>query len=99
MTKSKAIKLFCFDCAGECASDVTFCQIKDCQLWPFRLGSGVGTKCYARRIEVGWGKRSEAANAARDAGLDIGFFKISSSKTSVSGTKRRSFGKITEQAA
>lgn len=93
MTRAKAIKTHCSECAGDVASDVVLCQIKDCPLWPFRLGCGMKSDVYAKRIDAAWEKHSDAADDARDQGLDIAFFKISSNKTSHSGDKLPASGK------
>ena len=43
----KAIKKFCYECAGESAKERKMCEMTDCPLYPFRLGknpnrSGMG---------------------------------------------------------
>lgn len=50
MTKTQAIKKFCFDCAGESNKEVTLCPAADCQLWPYRTGAKAGTKVYQGRM-------------------------------------------------
>lgn len=35
---AKAIRLKCLDCSGEGESWVKTCTIKDCALWPYRMG-------------------------------------------------------------
>ncbi|MBE3040311.1 MAG: hypothetical protein IMZ62_16055 [Chloroflexi bacterium] len=81
MTKSKAIKLFCFDCAGESNKEVTLCAALDCQLWPFRFGNSPASAAYKSRMMTA--KTNYAADFAEmDAdGLEIArFFRFSSSK-------------------
>ena len=34
----KAIRLKCLDCSNEQPSEVLNCPIKDCALWPYRMG-------------------------------------------------------------
>lgn len=42
VTRGRAIRLKCLDCAGDSASEVKRCPVTDCPLWPFRLGREVG---------------------------------------------------------
>lgn len=51
MNKSKAIRLYCMDCAGESTKEVTLCHITDCPLWPFRMGNKPTTLAYKKRME------------------------------------------------
>lgn len=48
MTKTKAIKLHCYDCAGESSKEVTLCVAFECPLWPFRTGESPAA--YRRRM-------------------------------------------------
>lgn len=50
MTRAKAIKKHCFECAGESAKEVTICELKDCPLWPYRLGNSPESKAYQKRV-------------------------------------------------
>ena len=36
MTRGRAIKLYCFECAGDNSYEVLLCHLYDCPLWPFR---------------------------------------------------------------
>lgn len=38
MTKSKSIRRYCLECAGESTKDVAFCTAPACPLWEHRLG-------------------------------------------------------------
>ncbi len=38
MNKTKAIKLYCRECAGGSYGEVLCCHLLDCPLWPFRTG-------------------------------------------------------------
>ena len=38
LTSGKAIRLKCLDCTCYSPNEVQLCEIKDCTLWPFRLG-------------------------------------------------------------
>jgi len=65
MTRDKAIRMKCLECAGDSALEVTLCHITDCHLWPFRIGRGQAAK---RRIATakdrnGW---SDALKIADD---------------------------------
>lgn len=50
MTKTKAIKTYCFECAGESNKEVTLCSAFDCPLWDYRTGAKAGTKVYLNRM-------------------------------------------------
>jgi hypothetical protein len=81
MTKSKAIKLFCFDCAGESTKEVTLCPALDCQLWPFRFGNSPASAAYKSRMTTA--KANYSADFAEMAanGIETArFFQFSSSK-------------------
>lgn len=75
MTKMRAIRAFCAECAGS-VHDVTFCTGLTCPLWEHRLGAGMATKVYRGRIEAGWSHNGEAARAARGCGLTLGDFLV-----------------------
>ncbi len=38
LTPVKAIRAKCLDCSGWQPSEVRQCTIKDCSLWPYRMG-------------------------------------------------------------
>ena len=50
MTRAKAIKQHCFDCAGGTAKEVTLCELTDCFLWPYRTGQSPESKSYQKRM-------------------------------------------------
>ena len=52
MTKTKAIKTYCFECAGESNKEVTLCSAFDCPLWDYRTGAKSGTKVYLNRMNT-----------------------------------------------
>lgn len=52
MTKTQAIKKYCYDCAGESNKEVTLCPAFDCPLWEFRTGAKAGTKVYLSRMST-----------------------------------------------
>ena len=93
MTKTKAIKKHCSDCAGESYLDVLFCVVVDCPLWPFRLGVRAGTGTYDKRMDVAIKNHPELV---KDICEDLNmapFFQLSSSKTRHLATKR---GRVTK---
>jgi hypothetical protein len=38
LTRGRAIRFYCIDCSGS-ASEVRKCHLRDCPLWPYRMGS------------------------------------------------------------
>jgi len=63
--KKKCIKEYCLGCSGDSPKEVTFCNILDCPLWPFRTGSYIDTSLYRRRIEKAFQNHpSEVADLA-----------------------------------
>ena len=50
LTRAQAIKKHCFDCAGDHRAEVVGCEITDCPLWPYRLGSSPEAKSYQERL-------------------------------------------------
>jgi hypothetical protein len=88
MTKSKAIKLFCFDCAGESAKEVTLCPVLDCQLWPFRFGNSPASAAYKSRMMTAKVNYSaDFAEMAVDGIETTRFFQFSKQKA-VSAAQR-----------
>ena len=39
LTRSRAIRLKCYDCSGGNSAEIRNCVIRNCPLYPFRLGS------------------------------------------------------------
>jgi hypothetical protein len=60
MNRNQAIKAHCKECSGGTADEVTGCSLFDCPLWPFRIGSGVNTASYKKRIKWFFGKANNA---------------------------------------
>jgi hypothetical protein len=86
MTKRKAIKASCFDCAGESQKEVTFCTAFNCPLWPFRTGESPAT--YRRRMETALRNYApEVAEMTRD-GIEISKFSEFSIKKPATGAKK-----------
>jgi hypothetical protein len=91
VTKAKAIKLFCFDCAGESNKEVTLCSAFDCQLWQFRTGQTTGTMGYKARMTTAKANYAEDLKEMAADGLEIArFFQFSSCKRAPGA--RKSFG-------
>ena len=38
LTRGRAIRAYCIDCSGENKAEVRNCVIKDCPLYPYRMG-------------------------------------------------------------
>lgn len=38
LTPIKAIRKHCINCCGDQIKEVKFCQVKDCALFPYRMG-------------------------------------------------------------
>lgn len=53
MTRSKAIREKCRECAGETAKEVTLCHIFNCTLWPFRFGNSLKSTSFIKRMNLG----------------------------------------------
>jgi hypothetical protein len=50
VTRAKAIKAHCLDCAGGSAKDATLCHIVDCPLWEWRIGPPPTSQNYKLRM-------------------------------------------------
>jgi len=74
MTKGKAIKLFCLDCAGGTAKEVTLCGIADCPLWEHRLGCSPRTVQYRARVAGALRAHPGLVKELRGAGVDMAVF-------------------------
>lgn len=51
MTKTKAIKQYCYECSGSSHKDTILCHIFDCPLWQFRLGCKITSPTYKKRMD------------------------------------------------
>lgn len=65
---SRAVRKHCLECSGGSA-DVALCLVRDCPLWPFRLGCRSNEA--RQRVEETWARGGEAVEAAQNAGLAI----------------------------
>lgn len=70
MNKSIAIKKNCADCAGG-PSGATLCTILNCFLWPHRLGCGMKTLAYQKRVKSAWKTAKVAREEAESCGLGL----------------------------
>ena len=74
MTKGRAIKLYCRDCAGETSKEVTLCVVFDCPLWPYRTGSGPKSNTYRKRMETAIVNYAEDLKTMAAEGYEIAHF-------------------------
>ena len=89
MNRAKAIAKHCLECSGDSPKEVTLCHLFDCPLWQYRIGAGVKTKHYKKRIK-GAIKRYETEVKELEAmGVDCTRFLLSSTSISRS-TKKQS---------
>ncbi len=83
----KAIKDNCIECCGDSTYEVVLCQIRDCNLWPYRLGVRPSSPVYHKRVTAAWEKDNEQVKELRDLGLDLPDFLIYPIKRRVSRKK------------
>ena len=70
MTKQRAIYLKCLDCAADDRTEVLFCTIFDCPLWPYRCGYHISSKKYRSRMERAFQTFTQIVAELRREGLD-----------------------------
>jgi hypothetical protein len=68
-----AVKKNCTECSGS-AQESVLCQIRACDLWPYRLGTRMATKGYRSRVEAAWANGGEAVKEAQLIGLGLADF-------------------------
>jgi hypothetical protein len=85
MTKSRAIKLHCLDCAGGLALEVTLCGITDCPLWEHRLGYSSRSRRYQERVTRALAAHPSTVEELRRAGVDVAFFSFEHAKKGLPG--------------
>lgn len=73
MTLRKAIKLHCFDCAGESSKEVTLCCAFDCALWPHRTGESPSS--YRLRMQAALKNYAADFREMERAGIDTSPFR------------------------
>ena len=74
MTRQRAIYLYCLECAGGTPTEVTFCQLFDCPLWPFRCGYGMATPRYKARVKGAFERNGPIVEELRREQIDVGFY-------------------------
>lgn len=90
MTRSKAIKAHCFDCAGDSNKEVTLCCAFDCPLWEHRTGQSLASSVYRKRMEVARKNYAEELSAMAADGIETArFWKFQSIKSASGGRKSR----------
>lgn len=71
LSKARAIKLYCLECAGGTASEATFCHLLECPLWPFRLGAGIKSKLYRQRVTGAFTRRPDIVKELKELGFGL----------------------------
>ena len=51
LTRAKAIRLKCLDCCCNNSAEVRLCNIKDCSLWRYRMGTEERDDLYYQTFE------------------------------------------------
>jgi hypothetical protein len=87
MTKARAIKVHCFDCAGETSKEVTLCVVFDCPLWPYRTGSSSKSNTYRKRMETAIVNYAEDLKRMAAEGYQVAKFSESIRPTAVCSKK------------
>jgi len=76
MTKAKAIRQYCFECAGEMSLEVTLCSVVDCPLWPYRTGHGLDSAAYRQRLALAIKNHAPEMQSLLRAGVDMALFAV-----------------------
>lgn len=61
MSRTRAIKVNCFECAGDNAFEVLLCHLEDCPLWPYR------TSNHEKRLKIYLEKHPDIAKERKEA--------------------------------
>ena len=85
MTKGRAIKMHCLDCAGGTALEVTLCGITDCPLWEHRLGCSPRTRQYQTRVAGALRAHPGLVKELREAGVDMAVFSCEHARNGLPG--------------
>lgn len=85
MTKRRAIKVHCLDCAGGSALEVTLCGIPDCPLWEHRLGCSPRSRQYQNRVTRALMSHPAVVEELGRAGVDMAFFSFGHAKKGLPG--------------
>lgn len=90
MTRAKAIQHFCVDCIGGSPYDTPLCPIEGCPLWEYRLGCGIGSNTYIRRVRGAWARGGETVKEAKDRGKTLdSYLRKPSDKAILQAKSRR----------
>jgi len=74
MSRTRAVKAHCLDCAGETANEVVLCQVFDCPIWEWRFGSHYLTPGNLKRTRGVLARLDDAVHELKLLGIDPGFF-------------------------
>lgn len=68
MTAIKAIRAYCIECSGGNKNEVRLCNLKDCPLYPYRLGKNPNyvKRTMSEEQKKAMAKRLEAARKVRE---------------------------------
>lgn len=86
MTKGRAIKMHCLDCAGGTALEVTLCGITDCPLWEHRLGCSPRSRQYQERVTRALAAHPGVVEELCQAGVDMAVVSFEPAKEGLPGT-------------
>ena len=85
MTKGRAIRMNCLDCAGGTALEVTLCGITDCPLWEHRLGCSPRSRQYQDRVTRALKAHPAVIEELVRAGVDMAAFSFEPARTALPG--------------
>jgi hypothetical protein len=85
MTKARAIKMHCLDCAGDSPLEATLCEITDCPLWEHRLGCSPKSQIYQKRVKRALASHPERAKELSRAGVDMALLSSEHAKQGLPG--------------
>jgi hypothetical protein len=52
INRSKAIRIYCHECAGGNNKEVTLCTVLNCPLWPWRFGCEMKSPLFSARMNL-----------------------------------------------
>lgn len=61
----RAIRAKCLNCSGDMANEVRECIMRDCSLWPFRMGHNPNRAGLGPKVPPFQKRRSVGENGAR----------------------------------
>jgi hypothetical protein len=99
VTRAKAIKVHCFDCAGESNKEVTLCVVFDCPLWQFRTGQSLNSAVYKSRMMTAKTNYAEDLAEMDASGIETSrFWRFSCLKSASVAKKSRQSSPDTQSA-